>query len=399
MKFKRNENETDLELIYRVCSNKDVIGTWEDVAVILNQLLHKDYTSSAYRKKFQSFKSMLEANSKLFTNVDNQLEELEIQRKLLQKERVKLRTEKLEYNRWLREEARDEMILENIIESIKSLQPLHIPDSITDLNCSNKEYCLCIGDEHFGVDFEIKGLYGEVLNSYSPEEFERRMWKLRDNVISVLKKDNVNKLKIYDFGDNIDGLLRVSQLCKLRYGVIEQSVKYANFISNWLNSLSEYFNIEYHIVVDGNHSQLRLLGQPKNTFTDENMSKVINTIIKERLNNNSNVEIIINDTGMIFDNVCGYTILGIHGEVKSMSKAISEYEKLYGININYLIGGHLHHYKAEEIGFDCEIINIPSIIGIDDYSVSLRKCSNPAAKLLTFEEENGKILERTIKLY
>ena len=98
MKFKRNENETDLELIYRVCSNKDVIGTWEDVAVILNQLLYKDYTSSAYRKKFQSFKSMLEANSKLFTNVDNQLEELEIQRKLLQKERVKLRTEKLEYN-------------------------------------------------------------------------------------------------------------------------------------------------------------------------------------------------------------------------------------------------------------------------------------------------------------
>ena len=42
MKFKRNENETDLELIYRVCSNKDVIGTWEDVAVILNQLLYKD---------------------------------------------------------------------------------------------------------------------------------------------------------------------------------------------------------------------------------------------------------------------------------------------------------------------------------------------------------------------
>ena len=165
-----------------------------------------------------------------------------------------------------------------------------------------------------------------------------------------------------------------------------------------MNSLSEYFNIEYHIVVDGNHSQLRLLGQPKNTFTDENMSKVINTIIKERLSNNNNVKIIVNDTGMIFDNVCGYTILGIHGEVKSMSKAISEYEKLYGININYLIGGHLHHYKAEEIGFDCEVINIPSIIGIDDYSVSLRKCSNPAAKLLTFEEGNGKILERTIKL-
>ena len=398
MEFKRYENETDLELIYRVCSNKDNIGTWQDVANILNNLLGKNYTDSAYRKKFQSFKSMLDANIKLFTDTDSQLEEIKEQQKILQKERIKLRTEKLEYNKWLREESRDEMILERILDAIKSLEPLNVPTVKYTGDNSNKAYCLCIGDEHFGVDFEIKGLYGEILNSYSPEECERRMWKLRDELLNIIIKEEIKNLKIYDFGDNIDGLLRVSQLCKLRYGVIEQSVKYANYISNWLNDLSHYVKIEYHTIIDANHSQLRLLGQPKNTFTDENLSKVINTIIKERLSDNNNVDIVINDTGMIFDNVCGYTILGIHGEVKSMSKAISEYEKLYGININYLIGGHLHHYKAEEIGFDCEVINIPSIIGIDDYSVSLRKCSNPAAKLLIFEEENGKVVERTIKL-
>ena len=42
MEFKRLENETDEELIYRVCSQKEAIGTWEDVKDILNSLLGSD---------------------------------------------------------------------------------------------------------------------------------------------------------------------------------------------------------------------------------------------------------------------------------------------------------------------------------------------------------------------
>ena len=42
----------------------------------------------------------------------------------------------------------------------------------------NKEYLLTISDAHFGVEFEIKDLYGNILNAYSPEIFKNRMWDL-----------------------------------------------------------------------------------------------------------------------------------------------------------------------------------------------------------------------------
>ena len=59
IKFERLQDETDEELIYRICSQKDIIGTWSEVALIINQLTGNDFGESTYRKKFQSFQKML----------------------------------------------------------------------------------------------------------------------------------------------------------------------------------------------------------------------------------------------------------------------------------------------------------------------------------------------------
>ena len=52
--YARLDGETDQELIYRICSEKDKIGTWSDVKNILNRILHKTYGESTYRKSYQS---------------------------------------------------------------------------------------------------------------------------------------------------------------------------------------------------------------------------------------------------------------------------------------------------------------------------------------------------------
>ena len=46
-KYKRLDGESDDELIYRVCQDKELIGTWNDVKDILNELLNADYGESA----------------------------------------------------------------------------------------------------------------------------------------------------------------------------------------------------------------------------------------------------------------------------------------------------------------------------------------------------------------
>jgi hypothetical protein len=39
----RQEGKTEEEIILEICSQKDTIGTWNDVAEILNNLLGYDY--------------------------------------------------------------------------------------------------------------------------------------------------------------------------------------------------------------------------------------------------------------------------------------------------------------------------------------------------------------------
>lgn len=397
MNYKRYENESDDELIYRICSEKAQIGTWNDVCNILNELTGNDFNESAYRKKYQSFQRILDANQDKFGEPSAQLEQIKEEKRNIIKERNKLQTEKLEYNKWLRENARDELITEKIVNAINNMDKIEIPENI-GVQFNEKGYVLTIADLHYGKEFTINGLFGEILNEYSPEICERRLWELSNKVINIIKRENIPYLHIYNLADNIDGILRVSQLMKLRYGVVDATIKVAELLSNWLNEISKYTNVKYYMCKDGNHDQLRMLDQPKGTFSEDNMNKIVFSFIKERLKDNPNFEIVDQHTDMIFDQVCGYNILACHGEVKNMTKALSEYSSIYNIKIDVLMAGHKHHSAQEDAGIDSEVINVPSIIGIDDYSMKLRKTSNPAAKMFVFEEGLGKTVEYTFKL-
>lgn len=398
MDFKRYENEKDDELIYRVCSQKESIGRWCDVRDVLNELLGYDYTDSAYRKKYQYFTKLLEANNDKFVDSEAQLEEINYQKRELEKLKKQIQTEKVEYNKWLREDARDELIGEKIINAINTLPSLNIPNHISPKK-KDKSYLLCFADAHYGIEYEIYDIFGNVINAYNPDIFEQRMCQMLNKTIELIKKENINELTIFELGDGIQGILRLnSQLMKLKYGIIDSAIRYAEYLSQWLNELSKYTRINFHMVMDSNHNQLRICNAPKNAFSDENMSKTILFIIKERLKNNNNVVIVENPTGFNYVELSNYKILGIHGEVKNLSKAIDEFSRALNIHFDYLIGGHCHHMKQEEVGINSEVLSVRSVIGVDPYGMSLRKCSDAGASLYVFENELGKTCEYTIKL-
>ena len=343
-------------------------------------------------KEYFQWKNSKENNK----NNSSYVEELALQKRELEKAKIKLQTEKLEYNKWLREQARDELIVEHIVRAIEQLYPLSTPNVI-NLNSTNKAYALLFGDEHYGEEFELKDLFGNIINAYSPEIFEQRMWTLLQKTIEIINKEDIKELNVFSMGDFSDGCIRVSQLMKLRYGVVDGTIKYADFICNWLNELTKYVKVKFQMT-DGNHTELRQLGQPKGTFTDDNMGKVVREFIKVRLKDNPNFTFVENPTGYIYAQLACSTFLGIHGEVKNMVNAIKEFSQIYGVHIDYLAAGHFHHSRTEETGVRSEVINIPSIVGIDPYSISLRKTSNAGAKLLVFDNIDGLVCEHKIKL-
>ena len=76
----------------------------------------------------QYYEEKMAKNSSI--NEDEYLKKLEEKKREIEKEKVKLRTEKNEYNKWLREDARNELIVEQIINSISNLDPIFIPEKI-----------------------------------------------------------------------------------------------------------------------------------------------------------------------------------------------------------------------------------------------------------------------------
>lgn len=401
--LKKLPEENEDQYIWKVGQAKDaglIDSTWEELTPRLNTELGIEETewrgSSAFRKAYRwmqrAYDNVFRQNGFIGTHGD----ELDVKKREVEKATIKLRTEKLEYNRWLREEARDELICDKICDAIREQSSLVSPEPIV-VNKASRSAVLAFGDEHYAAEFTIYGLYGEIINSYSPEIFEQRMWDLFRQVVDIIQKEELTTLYVFALGDFTDGILRCSQLMKLRYGVVEGTVKYANFIANWLNELSKYVKVKYQMVY-GNHSELRMLGQPKGTFKEENTGMFVREMIKAYLEKNPNFEMIINPTGLIFDNIEGLNVLGIHGEVRNMENAIKDFSNTYNTNISILIGGHMHHYKAETVGVNKDVINVPSIIGIDDYSMSLNKTSNPGAVLFCVEENKGVTLEYKIKL-
>ena len=401
--LKRLPSETEEECLFRIGSAKRdglLDTTWVEIADFMNSVFRASeeeyYSESAYRKKYKNFIDAKEMFAKQDATSDGTADEFAAKLREINKERIKLQTEKLEYNKWLRSEARDELICEKIVDAIKANNSLIVPQPIV-VNKPSKSAIIAFGDEHYGTEFTIYGLHGEIINTYSPEIFEQRMWALFYKVLEIIEKEELTTLHVFALGDFTDGILRCSQLMKLRYGVVEGTVKYANFITNWLNELSKHVQVKYQMVY-GNHSELRMLGQPKGTFKEENTGLFVREMINARLENNPNFEMIINPTGLIFDTIEGLNVLAIHGEVRNMESAMKDFSSTYNTDIRILIGGHMHHYKAETVGVNREVVNVPSIIGIDDYSMSLNKTSNPGATLLVVEKDAGISVEYKIKL-
>ena len=126
-KYNRYENESDEELIYRITNDKEQIGTWDDVAEILNELLGTNYTESKFRKQKQYFDKMLTANQKHFIDTETQIAEIEMKRRELEREKIKFRDERNAWNKQNYITARVEQKLDHMENVFSQISKCEFP--------------------------------------------------------------------------------------------------------------------------------------------------------------------------------------------------------------------------------------------------------------------------------
>ena len=396
MDYKRYDSETDEELIYRVCSEKEKIGTWDDVADILNKLLNTEYTESKFRKQFQAFQKMLEANQSKFSDGDAQLEEIRLATENLKKERLKLQATKLSENRYDRQDSRFELFYENVRDAIVRLeQPKLVRTSINE---SDSQYVLGVGDIHYGARFKSTN------NEYSREECKSRFGVLLSYMEGFIESENISHLKIINVADTIQGILRLTDLQINDIPVVDSVVEISRILAEFLNELSASCSIEYYHVPQANHSQTRPLGSKASEVATEDMERIIINYISDLLSNNDRVEIISNLNAdyvdvKIFDFECfathGHKIKDVKGVISDMS---NRNRKFY----SYAFLGHTHSANEIIVGEDefsnKEVLTIPAFVGSDPYADNLFVGSKGMAKLYLFNRKYGKIMSKNIIL-
>lgn len=400
--YNRRDNESYFDWKLRLIKakvDKECDLDWIEIRDLLGEDCHPDTLRKSavgiieYDNYYQE---------KVKENLSNEeLDKLTIKKLEVQKERNKLQAEKLELNKWIREQARTENIYEKIVLAIKELEPIKVPSTLFKVSNSNKIATVDIADAHYGREGKILGLQDEILAEYSVELFEKRMWSLLDKTVEVCTKENISKVKVLNLSDSIDGMLRFSQLQFLQLGMVDQAVGFAEFISNWLNKLSEHFEIDYYSCY-GNHMEVRPFSSQRGEFQNENMERIIAWFVKERLKDNDRVTVHEPKVIQMID-IFGTNVVLTHGQdEKNLEASIKDYSMIYGKQIHILKVGHLHHQHSKTIGMsglqNIEFIQSPSIAGIDEYSVKLKKTSNAGSLITIFEEGYGKLCTYDIRL-
>lgn len=400
----RKKNESYLSFskrVTRALSNK-TISYKEWAKSLLNENIYGEENTRRCFVFFEKFLSILENDEINNIQDENKLQEILIAKKELEKERKKIQTINLEYNQYVRDISRFELFNEKIKEAIDNMPALIFSNMIQDEFDNKQTAVLCISDAHNGTEINMQTVFNEPINIYSSDILKKRLNKLADTVIKDYKNNfNYKKLIVFDLGDGIQNILRLSDIAKLKTGVIDSVLQYAEMISQFLNKIQNELNIQIEFsCLGGNHSELRLISTGRN-WESENLGKVIREFIALRLKDNQNIKV---DpySDFSFKQIEGINILAIHGDdSKKNINEISYWEQYHNITIDILLMGHFHHQEQISVGYsntgDKEIIIIPSLIGIDEFSRKNRKLARAGAKFMLFEN-NSKTWEKVIYL-
>lgn len=334
-----------------------------------------------------------EVQEKILNNepIDNDELNEEIEQRLatLFKEQTKYKDLLAVYRKKLRDEARIEVMVDAIKDTIKDLKALpqvnylNTRERLSILKKGNtpNEAVLLLSDLHIGVECD------NFYNQYNSKIASKRMSILVANVIDYCQRNSVQRLNILNLGDCIHGVIHISARVEQEMDVINQVMTASEIISQALNLLQDAApEVIYRSAVD-NHS--RVVANKNEHIEKENFQKLIDWYLQERLKNtkikfaNDNLD----DTLGKFELLNGQKMMFAHGHNANYNTAVQDFIGSSREFIDYICMGHFHCEKAKQFQGSRVFIN-GSVVGTEQYAISKMLFSKPSQTLLIFENNN-----------
>ena len=395
-------DENESQYIWRVGQAKDaglIDFTWEQLTPILNTQLNIEETEwrgeSAWRKKYRV---MQQAYDDVFSKLqfsESHMAEIETKTKELFKAKKQFQDQRRECRKLWTAEARFDNLTEKLIESVNHLckiKPLTFEDYI--INAGNSEAVIAWADWHYGM------VTDNIWNQYNTDICRQRVSKFVSKAIKYIQRHNVKVLHIMLLGDAAHGSIHTGCRVASEEDVCDQLMQSSEIMAEAINELSSYVSEVNVYATYGNH--LRTIQNKNDSIHSDNMEKIIPWWLEQRLQNNNKVNIVKSDYyEFIYLNVCGYNIVGAHGDLEKFKQfgltVNTLFTKKYGKTIDYTVSADKHHIEEFET-MGIESILVRSLCGTDEYANNNRLYSAPGQTLMIFTPEDGRECTYNIKL-
>lgn len=380
MEYRRFDGETDDELIYRITGEKDKIGSWQDVADILNELLGTNYGESKFRKQRQAFDSMYFANEERLSSIDNRINDLKTARIEFEKEKIKFRDERNEYNKIIRQEARKESYKDLIIRTIEEHTDKHIGNlELPFVEDNGNDLIIHLTDIHTGIEIN------SGFNQFNQQILAKRLNKYLNKILEISRLHESQNAYVI-ISEVVSGLIHENLRCENNQNLIEQFLTISDYLTDFLDVLSECFNMVNVYVTPGNHS--RISPKKEQNLKGENFDHLLIPYLSAKLQNVQNIYFFTNDEEESIAKfvVRGNLVMASHGDKDSVNNVVQNFSLLFGQIPSLVYLGHRHTSGLTTV-FRTKVIQSGCICGADNYAIDHRLYSPPEQTVSVIDED------------
>ena len=379
MDLKKLENENEEQFLWRLGQAKDngqIDLSWDEIANIMNREFNNDdrpLSEAAYRRPYQHAKKFFESGVFNDLSEDRYIHELQEQKYELAKQTVKIRDERNELNRVIREEARKESYKEQFLRTISGYisKPLEFDSSkvITRTITEDNDLIISLMDVHAGIEID------NYFNKFDENVLKERFDYYLTRIVKVMKRHESQNAHVI-ISELVSGIIHNELRIENNKNLIEQFLLATDYTSQFLSELSYLFENVYVYVCPGNHG--RISPKKEDSLKGENIEHLILPFLEAKLQNYKNITFNKNDIeeSIVVFNVRNHLVMATHGDKDSPNNVVQKFTLMFGVRPHLIYMGHRHTNGLSTV-YDTKIIQSGCMSGSDNYCMDLRLRNRP----------------------
>lgn len=349
---------------------------WKEITPFVNKELFGDDESqyrdeSSYRKPVKYTRDFYEAG--VFGDNENEyLEKIQLERRELEREKIKFRDER---NAWQKQnyiDARVEHKLDTLEEELLSQGRINFDIHENVDVVSDNDILIILSDFHIGQCFN--SAWGE----YNSDIAKKRLNQLLNEIIAIQKMHNSENCYVSLQGDMLSGNIHKTIQVTNRENVIDQIKIASELISSFCYELTKVFSKVFMSSVVGNHSRM---DRKDESLHDERLDDIITWGVELSLKHIKNFNVLKNnlDSGIAEMNIRDKSYVAVHGDYDKYNKSgVSNLCMHLGFIPYAITYGHLHTCAVDDAN-GVKMIRGGSLAGSgDDYTIEKRLSGKPS---------------------